>query len=102
MHATRESGSLYNHASGRKNIIYAGIILAHVIFSAIFCLGVGYCEGRAMNSTSGSEECVFDEDPAIINRWEITVQAGALREFIYTNHAASHFSSESAGPNRIR
>jgi glycogen debranching enzyme len=53
----------------------------------------GMSAARSKRASAGPEERSVQE------RWEIRVPAGASREYIYTNHVATHFSGEAVVPN---
>jgi len=55
--------------------------------------------GDGMSAATSKRGAAAPEERAVRERWEIRVPAGVSREFIYSNHIATHFSGEATGAN---
>jgi glycogen debranching enzyme len=67
------------------------------IYTAVFAAILFACS-MARAGGEGELSSQYD-DSGIRERWEIEVERGEWREFIFTNKVATHFSGEAAGPH---
>ncbi|MFO7914152.1 MAG: amylo-alpha-1,6-glucosidase [Candidatus Krumholzibacteriales bacterium] len=68
-----------------------------ILIAAVFIISAGVpAEGNCFAGGENRLDSQY-EDSRVRERWEIRVDHGERREFIFTNKVATHFSGESAG-----